>query len=211
MPDLIDRLYQGETGLVAVEPDGTMHTTRPSGAVLLAGSFNPLHEGHEKLLAAAARVTGRSPAYEVSAVNVDKPSIDPSDLRRRLQQFKGKSPVVVTWAPTFGEKAALVPDTVFALGYDTAVRLFDERYYPPYDPDSDPCGLGSTALVVMDQVRKYGGSFAVAGRVGDDGKFYTLRDIDVPAGFSDMLVEIPEAEFREDISSTEIRERQGRE
>jgi hypothetical protein len=47
----------------------------------------------------------------------------------------------------------------------------------------------------------------VAGRL-DDGRFVTLDDVDLPAGYRELFTEIPEERFRLDISSTDIRERQ---
>ena len=49
-----------------------------------------------------------------------------------------------------------------------------------------------------------GTKFLVAGR-NAGGAFRTLADVDVPAGFASMFSEIPEEEFRRDISSTELR------
>lgn len=37
-------------------------------------------------------------------------------------------------APLFTDKANLFPEAVFVVGYDTAVRLVDERYYSSHDP-----------------------------------------------------------------------------
>jgi hypothetical protein len=39
--------------------------------------------------------------------------------------------------------------------------------------------------------------------------FRTLRDIAVPPGFAGLFIDLPEAAFRVDLSSTEIRARQG--
>ena len=80
------------------------------------------------------------------------------------------------------------------------MRLFEERFYPPPGPDAgrDP------VLAALEHVRSNDCSFAIAGRLLE-GRFRTLCDLDVPAGCRDMFTEIPEAAFREDISSTAIR------
>ncbi len=205
MNDLLDGLFSGRLDLVTVEPDGSMHTRPPKDAVVLAGSFNPLHFGHEGMLGAAARITGRSPYYELSVTNVDKPPVPRAEVERRLAQFKGKARVVLTRSPTFPEKAALMPGTVFVIGFDTAARLFPEKYYPPYDPARDPTRSGSAVALAMNTVRRSRCSFIVAGRVDADGRFHSLRDIEIPAQHKDLLEELPETAFRADVSSTEMR------
>lgn len=56
-----------------------------------------------------------------------------------------------------------------------------------------------------DTVSRNRCSFVVAGRVGADGRFHTIADIDVPPRYRDLLAQIPESEFRADVSSTELR------
>jgi len=45
----------------------------------------------------------------------------------------------------------------------------------------------------------------VAGRL-DEGVFRTLRDLAIPESARDLFTELPEADFRVDLSSTMIRE-----
>lgn len=205
--DLLDKLISGGIRLLVVELGGAMHTRPPANAVILAGSFNPLHFGHERLLAAAARLTGRTPCFELSITNVDKPPIPKEEVERRLRQFRGKAAVALTRAPTFTEKSALAPGAVFAIGFDTAARLFPERYYPKYDPMKDPTHAGSSVALAMNTLRRNSCSFIVAGRLGQDGKFHTIADIAVPPQYRDLLAQLPESDFRADVSSTELREK----
>ncbi|MSQ08709.1 MAG: hypothetical protein EXR57_05615 [Dehalococcoidia bacterium] len=203
--DPFDRLSAGEIPIIVVEADGEIHTHPPKNAVILSGSFNPLHVGHERLLAAAYRITGREPVYELSITNVDKPPIPKEVIVNRLAQFKGRATLVLTRAPTFVQKSELLPGSGFAIGYDTAIRLFPERYYPPYDPAKDPTHAGSAVALAMNTLRRNRCSFIVAGRVDADGRFRTIADIEVPSHYRDLLVQIPEADFRADISSTDLR------
>ena len=46
----------------------------------------------------------------------------------RARQFK-KLNLLITSAPLFSEKANLFPNSTFVIGYDTAVRLIDRKYY----------------------------------------------------------------------------------
>ena len=49
-------------------------------------------------------------------------------------------------------------------------------------------------------------SFLVAGRI-NKGIFSTLNDLDLPADFKSLFIEIPESQFRVDESSSFIRNR----
>ncbi len=202
---LLDRILTGKLRLVSIAPDGTEFATPPDRAVVLAGSFNPLHVGHERLLAAASALTGRAPAYELSVTNVDKPQLSTADVLLRLSQFRGKGLVVITRAPTFVEKSELMPGTLFAIGYDTATRLFTERYYPRYDAKADLSRAGSAVALAFNTLRRNHCGFVIAGRAGSDGRFRTVADLAAPPEFRDMLTELPESAFRADISSTQLR------
>ena len=67
--------------------------------------------------------------FEISVTNVDKPPLVAATVRQRLAQFAWKSPVELTRAPTFLEKARLFPGTTFVIGADTAERLVAPKYY----------------------------------------------------------------------------------
>ena len=206
MRDLIERLYSGELSFVVVEPDGRQHPVAPKNAVVLAASFNPLHRGHVGLLAAAREISRRRGYFELSIENVDKPRLSEQELRSRLEQFAGLAGVMVTNAPTFVEKSRLAPGTVFVTGVDTAERLFVDRYYKrDHSTLGDPRRVSPTALA-LEELRRNGCRILVAGRVMGDRGFLTLDDMGVPEEFSDLLEAIPESAFREDISSTAVRD-----
>ena len=112
-----------------VAPDGTPAADQPLAGALLSGSFNPLHAGHERLAEAAAAALGVPVTFELPILNAEKPPLGYAEIERRLAQFRWRYPVALSRAALFVEKAALFPGCVFVLGYDTAARLVDPRYY----------------------------------------------------------------------------------
>jgi phosphopantetheine adenylyltransferase len=207
-----DRLFAsiigGRVGVVTVAPDGTISGGVAEELSVLSGAFNPLHEGHEGMLKAAVGITGSAGVFELSIVNVDKPELPEDEVRERMSQFAGRYTALISRAPTFLEKSRIMPGASFVIGYDTAVRLFDDRYYPAYQRETDPDNTGSATLAAMSEIRRNGCEFIVAGRVTEDG-FKTVQDLDIPDGYREMLRGIPVEMFREDISSTQIRRSSG--
>jgi len=63
-------------------------------------------------------------------------------------------------------------------------------------------------LEILLECKSTGTTFLVGGR-NIEGVFKVLEDLDIPKELRDMFISIPEEKFRMDISSTEIRKRQG--
>lgn len=86
------------------------------------------------------------------------------------------------------------------VGYDTAARLLAPRYYAGGTPEA--------VIEALLPLRLSGTLFVVAGRVDAGGRFLTY-DADlrpsVPAALTGLFVGIPEEDFREDVSSTQLR------
>ena len=166
---------------------------------LLSGSYHPLHAGHLALGRAAASFLGREVVYELPLANADKAPIALFEARRRAAQFAARAPVVLTRAALFADKAALFPGAVFVVGADTAERLVDERFYG---------GSAHNMDAALAALAERGCRLLVAGRRGGE-RFLTLRDLapHIPAAHRGLLCELPEALFRRDISSTEVRAR----
>ena len=200
-PGPVARLLAGEVAVVMSLADGrlaaveTAAVTDSSQLAVLPGSFSPLHYGHRELARVAGEITGLEVIYELSVVNVDKPPLTESEIRRRVGQFAGTRRLALTRAPTFREKAERFPGCVFIIGWDTLIRLIDPRYYG----DSEGAMLRALA-----EIWALGCRFLVAGRTMD-GAFRTLGEAAIPQRFSPLFQAIPEAAFRADVSSTELR------
>lgn len=141
-------------------------------------------------------------AFELSICNADKGTISEETLCHRVEQFREASAdVVLTRTALFVEKAHILSDVRFVVGFDTAARLIDPKYYP-----------GGGLETAMDAFRDRRVSFVVAGRVESPGtgtgNFLTLDNLVVPACARNLFVGIPEAQFRSDLSSTMIRKLQ---
>ena len=193
--DPIRALIAGHVDSAVVHPDGAMAADAAFSGGLLPGSFNPLHEGHERLAAVASGMLGAEVSFELSITNVDKPPLAEQEIRRRVAQFAGRRRVVVTQALVFYRKAALFPGCAFVIGWDTATRLVDPRYYD---------GNVSNMIAALEDIRRQGCRFLVAGRADGDA-FRTLDDVAIPRGFEGLFDAIPESAFRCDLSSTELR------
>ena len=199
LPPLLAEVRTGERPLVWSLPDGNLSDTvsiPPRG--LLSGSFNPLHKGHQKLRSIASRYLEGPVYFEFPIVNADKPPLDCFAIENRRSQFRD-IPLAMTAAPRFIDKARLFPGTTFVIGYDTAERVVQPRFYN----DSEKCMRNA-----LEAIGSLGCRFLVAGRESDSG-FHSLPELSIPTGLEDLFSAIPEEDFREDISSTELREAGG--
>lgn len=193
--DPVALLLDGSAQSVVVAPSGERDPDAPVQGGLLSGSFNPLHQGHERLVQAATKWLGQPVAFELPVVNADKPPLGYAEIERRLTQFQYRFPVVLSRAPLFVQKAALFPGCTFVVGYDTAVRIIEPRYY------GGVVGR-DTALA---EIAEHGCRFLVAGRLDGDGQFMIWGDMPLPPAFTALFLQLSEEEFRVDLSSTTIR------
>lgn len=166
-----------------------------SDQLVFPGSFNPLHIGHQKLAGIAERRLGKQAVFELSKSNVDKPALTEEEVKRRIAPLRDRS-VAVTHAATFELKAALFPGSVFIIGFDTAVRLLDTAYY-----NDNMDELHASLQRIHDAKCR----FFVGGRLSN-GAFLTLDDLKIPTTWRTLFDGATEAEFREDVSSSQLRQ-----
>ncbi|OVA08136.1 Cytidyltransferase-like domain [Macleaya cordata] len=197
----LQQLINGEICMKVYPFSSETYTSSSERKIILPGSFNPLHDGHLKLLEVARSICGDGfPCFEISAINADKPPLTVSEIKDRVKQFEnvGKT-VIISNQPYFYKKAELFPGSAFVIGADTAARLINPKYYG---------GDYNKMLEILQRCKITGCTFLVGGR-NVDGVFKVLEDFEIPDELKDMFISIPEERFRMDISSTEIRRSRG--
>ena len=149
---------------------------------------------------AAAGFLGRPVFFELSICNVDKPRLSADEVHRRLRQIKD-GPLLLTNAALFSEKARLFPGCWFVVGFDTAERILNPKYY-----DQDAQRRNQS----LRDLQSANVKILVAGRVDSSRQpdvFRTSDQLLVDHDYSEMFVELPESCFRADVSSRTIRKR----
>jgi hypothetical protein len=82
------------------------------------------------------------------------------------------------------------------IGYDTADRVLQPRYYHH---------SANRLLEALTEIRDLGCSFLVAGRKDENGIFREWSQLNLLPQFTDLFKPIPSEAFRKDISSSELR------
>jgi len=162
-----------------------------NNSLILSGSFNPLHDGHIELLKASSKEFKKNPLFEISIKNVDKSEINFNDLMDRINQFRSLGKLVVTNSEKFEEKSKIFKESIFVIGYDTALRLVDNKYYNDDFRKS------------LKIIEKNNCSFLVSGRFINK-KYKKPNNINFE-GYDYLFNILSEEKFRIDISSTELR------
>ena len=167
---------------------------RSTPELIFPGSFNPLHDGHLRMRELAEKKTGMRATFESCARNADKPPLTFHEIKRTLDQFTDNDSWVMTSAGRFSEKAEMFPNSVFIIGADTLMRVFDEKFY----------SNKKDMLDHIDRFNDHNINFLVFGRKVNK-KFISLRDIVIPENIKSRCTGFEEGSFRDDISSTELR------
>jgi cytidyltransferase-like protein len=167
--------------------------------LVFPGSFNPFHDGHRRMAELATQWFERPVEFELSVINVDKPTLGAMDVERRVSQFSEEQIIWVTRAPTFQDKIRLFPSATFIVGLDTLERLLNPNYHAKGDE-----GLAQTLHQIVRQDCK----FVVFGRTMK-GVFRDATDLNLPAQIAERCRIVMADEFRVDVSSTALRESNG--
>ena len=148
--------------------------------------------------------------FELSIQNADKPAVAADRLLDRLAgTLSGQSSrktngekfaphgLVLTCLPTFAEKAVVFPESFFVIGVDTLVRIADPRFYENSEAQRDEA---------IRQIADAGCRFLVFGRVSEN-RFLEFRDLNLPGDLISICNAVSGVEFRDDISSSQLRDR----
>ena len=161
---------------------------------LVSRRFNPIHRAHKRMAEVAAERCGSPVTFELSITNVDKPPLDFIEIADRLSQFQGEQ-VLLTRAPTFVEKAEIAPAACLSSASTrwcaSAIRFTTAATRP-----------NATRRSKRLPNRAAGFSCSADRSTAD---FDTLSDVELPPALRALCDEVPESEFREDVSSTELR------
>lgn len=189
-----DSATESSTRLLARESVAELATAGSEVTdIVFPGSFNPLHRGHLAMAEHASRSLGKPVAFEICVDNVDKPALSFYDLQKRSEQFMNHA-LWLTRLPTFIEKARQFPGAVFIVGIDTLVRIGMARYYKSE----------AAMHAAFAELTELGNRFLVFGREAN-GDFITLANSDIPPALRTLCDGVAEAEFRVDLSSSQLR------
>lgn len=172
---------------------------------ILSGSLDPVHRGHVRMKAVSEETLHCPCVWELSVRNAAKPRLGYLDVRDRLTALAetvADGHLILSSLGTFAEKSDAFPNCTFAVGFDTAVRIADPRFYGG-GPERDRCYAALAAN---------GARFLVFGRVDEHGVFRNFRPAlvhmdDATRNFFDHHATlVPEERFREDTSSSAVRD-----
>ena len=192
MQEEVAELLSGQVDAVYFGP--VRQTADHTSSLIFPGSFDPLHDGHRRMAQIAAERLGRTVEYEISITNVDKPVLDLVEIQVRLAQFDELTPVWLSLATTFVDKARIFPASTIIIGADTALRVGAVRYY-------ENQAARDTAIATLAELQC---RFLVFGRL-INGRFQTLESCDLPVDVAKLCDGVPAKVFREDVASSRMR------
>ena len=183
-----------------------------SNITMLPGSFNPLHPGHTNVLKESMRIGNSKGLYELAVFNVDKSPLSIDTILQRLEPFKIVSEaIIITNTPRYIDKAVLFPGVSYAIGVDTAIRIFDPIY-----SDNNP----SKMIADIFEIVRKGTRFFVKTRnfdtAGINPKYRLIKKLDglvkledirhfIPPFLNEYFIELAVNNEYASLSSSELR------
>lgn len=186
-------LFTGEKQ--AVDTGGHQPSPDSKRRLIFSSAFNPLHSGHLAMMHHAQRLLGQKVELELCINNPDKVLLDYQTIEERVRLLPKEHTLWLTALPTFLEKCRQFPKTTFLVGIDTAMRIADSTYYE---------AEASNLEVVVEEMKALECDFLVYGRQSN-GTFATVENSPLAPAFRSLCQQVPEVDFRQDLSSTLIR------
>ena len=184
--------------LSAISKNGFFQLNQGEFGCLIPGSFNPLHNGHLAMARLAQNLIGTNVYFELSIMNVDKPTLNESDVRSRAEQNFCEFGLVLTSAPRFVEKARLFPGVTFGVGADTLIRIADIGYHSHSETEQ---------IATFEELDRLECRFLVFPRkVGKN--VYSQANLRLPEKLKHLCSFVPVEQFLWEISSTDLRSNQ---
>ncbi|KAL4476284.1 hypothetical protein ABPG74_010017 [Tetrahymena malaccensis] len=182
--------------------------------VLFSGSFNPIHEAHVQIALESKKLKNRDKIYfEMPLKNADKAIKDRETLLHLVRSIFVKVEssfsdqlkpyqygIVISKRSLFTEKCSYTANSTFAVGIDTFKRILDNKYYNDSIEDK---------IATLATFKNSKTDFVVAPRLNpqtNQMEYYDDFIKDTPRFLKDSVIEMKD--YRNDISSTQIRTRQ---
>ena len=168
------------------------HFVKSSRSALMAGAFNPPHEGHFGMAQNLEKEGGRV----VFSITVDPPHKAPLSVQEMLKRAKllqGRDRLFSQGDPMYLDKARRFPNVPIIMGADAALRMLDPKW-------------GLDIEEMLNEFDQLGTTFLIAERVVD-GELKTVEDVrnKVPTINSFQRYMFMGLKGRWDISSTQLR------
>ncbi len=186
-----------EQRVLIIEPDGSLHDESylsPEKHTLIPCSANPFTPSHDQIAQHVA-ASGRAPVFVISNWNAEKGEVSKADVERRARGFIGRWPVALVQGMGEFLKMAEAFGCDFAIGGDTAMRIFLPQYCEAFG--------GSTN--VYARLKSTGVTFTVFPRHDRFGRLRSRES--VPSMYQDLFIDAPDVISR--FSSTAIRKTAG--
>jgi hypothetical protein len=169
----------------------------PKRQAIMAGAFNPPHQGHLGMAQACQDQYNHQVVYEITANTPHKGPLTVQELLKRAKLLQGHPRLFMENDAMYIDKARAFPGVPIVLGADAMLRILDPKW-------------GLDVYATLDEFAKLGTVFYIAGREVD-GKFITCdmlkKMIPTTSAYTHLFIShnMAPIEGRWDISSTEIR------